>query len=133
VVASLRAAGAIVIGKTNTPKWGAGANTRNAVYGATGNPFDPTKSAAGSSGGSGRALACGMVPLATGSDTGGSSRNPAAFCGVVGLRPTLGLIPSERRTPSWIQFSALGSNGAHGAGSLPDVLRDDVRGRARSD
>ena len=117
VVASLRAAGAIVIGKTNTPEWGAGANTRNAVYGATGNPFDPTRSAAGSSGGSGVALACGMVPLATGSDTGGSCRNPAAFCGVVGLRPTLGLIPSERRTPSWIQFSALGPM----ARTVPDL------------
>ena len=108
VVASLRAAGAIVIGKTNTPEWGAGGNTRNAVYGATGNPFNPTLSAAGSSGGSGAALACGMVPLATGSDTGGSSRNPAAFCGVVGFRPTPGLIPSEKRNPSWIQLSTLG-------------------------
>ena len=108
VVARLRAAGAVVIGKTNTPEWGAGGNTRNAVYGATGNPFNPALSAAGSSGGSGAALACGMVPLATGSDTGGSSRNPAAFCGVVGFRPTPGLIPSETRNPSWIQFSALG-------------------------
>lgn len=107
-VASLRAAGAIVIGKTNTPEWGAGGNTRNAVYGATGNPFDPTKSAAGSSGGSGAALACSMVPLATGSDTGGSCRNPAAFCGIVGFRPTPGLIPSEKRTPGWIQLSTLG-------------------------
>src|SRR5262245_31589368 len=108
VVAKLRAAGAIVLGKTNTPEWGAGANTRNAVYGVTGNPFDPTRSAAGSSGGSGAALACGMVPLATGSDTGGSCRNPAAFCGIVGMRPTLGLIASERRNPTWIQFSTLG-------------------------
>jgi amidase len=108
VVAKLRAAGAIVLGKTNTPEWGAGANTRNAVYGVTGNPFDPTRSAAGSSGGSGAALACGMVPIATGSDTGGSCRNPAAFCGIVGMRPTLGLIASERRNPTWIQFSTLG-------------------------
>jgi len=108
VVASLRSAGAIVLGKTNTPEWGAGGNTRNAVYGATGNPFNPVYSAAGSSGGSGAALACAMVPLATGSDTGGSCRNPAAFCGIVGFRPTPGLIPSERRTPSWIQLSTLG-------------------------
>jgi amidase len=107
-VASLRAAGAIVIGKTNTPEWGAGGNTRNAVYGATGNPFNPAYSAAGSSGGSGAALACAMVPLATGSDTGGSCRNPAAFCGIVGFRPTPGLIPSERRSPSWMQLSTLG-------------------------
>ena len=79
VVARLRAAGAIVLGKTNTPEWAAGGNTRNAVHGATGNPFDPTRSAAGSSGGSAVALACGMVPLASGSDTGGSLRNPAAL------------------------------------------------------
>ncbi|MFX7879373.1 amidase family protein, partial [Acinetobacter baumannii] len=77
---------AIVIGKTNTPEWGAGANTRNAVYGATGNPFDPQRSAAGSSGGSGVVLATNMVPIATGSDTGGSLRNPAAFNGIVGFR-----------------------------------------------
>jgi len=108
VVASLRAAGAIVVGKTNTPEWGAGGNTRNAVYGVTGNPFNPAYSAAGSSGGSGVALACAMVPIATGSDTGGSSRTPAGFNGVVGLRPTLGLIPGEKRNPGWIQFSALG-------------------------
>jgi amidase len=81
LVAAVRAAGAIVIGKTNTPEFGAGANTRNAVYGATGNPFDPTRSAAGSSGGSALALALatGMVPICSGSDTGGSLRNPAAF------------------------------------------------------
>ena len=80
LVAALRSAGAIVLGKTNTPEFAAGANTRNAVYGATGNPFDPARSAAGSSGGSAVALACGMVPLATGTYTGGSLRNPASFC-----------------------------------------------------
>ena len=90
LVAAIRAAGAIVIGKTNTPEFGAGANTRNAVYGATGNPFDPSKSCAGSSGGSAVALATGMVPICQGSDTGGSLRNPAAFCGIVGFRPTPG-------------------------------------------
>jgi amidase len=101
LVAAVRAAGAIVVGKTNTPEFGAGANTRNAVYGATGNPFDPKKSCAGSSGGSAVALATGMVPLCTGSDTGGSLRNPASFCGIVGFRPTPGLVPSERRGLGW--------------------------------
>jgi Asp-tRNA(Asn)/Glu-tRNA(Gln) amidotransferase A subunit family amidase len=94
LVARLRRAGANVIGKTNTPEFGAGANTRNAVYGATGNPFDPAKSCAGSSGGSAVALAAGMVPLCQGSDTGGSLRNPAAFCGIVGFRPTPGMVPA---------------------------------------
>src|ERR1700735_2432782 len=81
LVAAVRAAGAIVVGKTNTPEFGAGANTRNAVYGATGNPFDPEKSCAGSSGGSAVALATGMVPICQGSDTGGSRRHPARFRG----------------------------------------------------
>jgi amidase len=117
VVTSLRSAGAIVLGKTNVPEWSAGANTRNVIYGATGNPFDPTRSAAGSSGGSAAALACGMVPLASGSDTGGSLRNPAAFCGVVGFRPTPGLIPSEKRHMAWIQLSTLGPL----ARTVPDV------------
>jgi amidase len=97
IVARARAAGAIVLGKTNVPEFGLGANTRNSVYGATGNPFNPQLSAAGSSGGSAVALATGMAPLATGSDTGGSLRNPAAFCGVVGFRPTPGLVPDETR------------------------------------
>ncbi|QPC42797.1 amidase [Kaustia mangrovi] len=108
LTAVLREAGANVLAKTNNPEWSAGANTRNAVYGATGNPFDPSRSAAGSSGGSAAALACGMVPIATGSDTGGSLRNPAAYCGVVGFRPTPGLIPSERRGMAWLQLATLG-------------------------
>ncbi len=94
LVARLRAAGAIVAGKTNTPEFGAGANTVNPVYGATGNPFDPAKTCAGSSGGSAVALALSMVPLATGSDLGGSLRTPAAYCGIVGLRPTPQLVPN---------------------------------------
>ncbi|MBR0839062.1 amidase [Bradyrhizobium liaoningense] len=108
IVAMLKREGAIVIGKTNVPEWGAGGNTRNAVYGATGNPFDPDRSAAGSSGGSAVALASGMVPLATGSDTGGSVRNPASFCGVVGFRPSPGLIASNSRNMAWLQISQLG-------------------------
>lgn len=110
-VADLRQAGAIVIGKTNVPEWAAGANTRNPVFGATGNPFDTTRSAAGSSGGSAAALACGMVPIASGSDTGGSLRNPAAFCGVVGFRPSPGVIAAEKRGSAWIQISTLGPMG----------------------
>ena len=108
IVAAARKAGAIVIGKTNTPEFGAGANTRNAVYGATGNPFDPVKSCAGSSGGSAVALATGMAPLCTGSDTGGSLRNPAAFCGVVGFRPSPGLVPSDKRGVGWSNLHVLG-------------------------
>ena len=111
LVAAIRAAGAIVIGKTNTPEFGAGANTRNAVYGATGNPFDPQKSCAGSSGGSAVALATGMAPLCQGSDTGGSLRNPAAFCGIVGFRPTPGLVPTERRAHGWSGLSVVGPMG----------------------
>ncbi|MBE9603623.1 amidase [Acetobacteraceae bacterium H6797] len=108
MVARLKAAGAIVVGKTNTPEFGAGANTRNTVYGATGNPFDTTKSAAGSSGGSGVALATGMVPIASGSDTGGSLRNPAAFNGIVGFRPSPGIVPSEKRGLGWSNLPVLG-------------------------
>ena len=108
LVADIREAGGIVLGKTNTPEFGAGANTRNVVYGATGNPFDPEKSAAGSSGGSAVALATGMVPLASGSDMGGSLRNPAAFCGIVGMRPSPGLVPSEKRLLGPSALSVLG-------------------------
>jgi Asp-tRNA(Asn)/Glu-tRNA(Gln) amidotransferase A subunit family amidase len=117
IVAGLRAAGAIVLGKTNTPEFGAGANTRNAVYGATGNPFDPMKSAAGSSGGSAVALATGMVPLASGSDMGGSLRNPASFCGIVGFRPTPGLVPDETRGFGWSSLSVQGPM----ARNVPDL------------
>ena len=107
-IARLKAAGAIVLGKTNTPEFGAGANTRNRVFGATGNPFNPQKSAAGSSGGSGVALACGMVPLATGSDMGGSLRNPAAYNGIVGFRPSGGVVPAEKRPLGWSHLGVLG-------------------------
>ncbi len=117
IVASVRKAGAVIAGKTNTPEWGAGANTRNAVYGVTGNPFDPSRSAAGSSGGSGVVLATNMVPIATGSDTGGSLRNPAAFNGIVGFRPTPGLVPSDKRPLGWNPLPVLGPM----ARTVPDL------------
>ena len=98
VVARMRAAGGLVVAKTNTPEFGAGANTTNKVFGATGNPFDPSLTCAGSSGGSAVALATSMLPLCNGSDLGGSLRTPAAFCGVVGLRPTPGRVPADRTT-----------------------------------
>ena len=130
LVAAVRAAGAIVIGKTNTPEFGAGANTRNAVYGATGNPFDPTRSAAGSSGGSAVALATGMAPLCSGSDTGGSLRNPAAFSGIVGFRPTPGLVANEKRSLGWSNLPVAGPM----ARTVPDLclllsamVSDDAR------
>lgn len=100
IVAKIRAAGGIVIGKTNIPERSIGANTVNRLFGATGNPFDPTKTCGGSSGGSAVALAANMVPLATGSDHGGSLRIPACYCGVVGFRATPGIVPFEdRKTP----------------------------------
>ncbi len=109
--AVLRAAGAIVVAKTNTPEFGAGANTTNAVYGPSRNPFDPARTCAGSSGGSAVALATGMLPICTGSDTGGSLRNPAAFCGVVGFRTSPGLVPNERRPLGWTNLSVRGPMG----------------------
>ncbi len=110
-VQRIRAAGGIVIGKTNTPEFGAGSNTTNLVYGATGNPFDSDKTCGGSSGGSAVALACGMTPLATGSDYGGSLRTPAAFCGVVGFRPSPGVVPSPARGALLTSLSVLGPMG----------------------
>jgi Asp-tRNA(Asn)/Glu-tRNA(Gln) amidotransferase A subunit family amidase len=101
IVASLRKAGAIVCMKANTPEWGAGGNTFNPVYGVSGNPFDPALTCGGSSGGSAIALATGMAPLALGSDNAGSLRIPAALCGVVGMRATAGLVPSEARPVAW--------------------------------
>lgn len=111
LVARLRAAGAIVTAKTNVPDMGAGANTRNPVWGATGNPFDPALNAGGSSGGSAAALAVDMLPIATGSDTGGSLRIPAALCGVVGLRPSPGLVANDARALGWSVISVLGPMG----------------------
>jgi Asp-tRNA(Asn)/Glu-tRNA(Gln) amidotransferase A subunit family amidase len=111
IVAALRAAGGIILAKTNTPEFGTGGNTLNEVYGATGNAFDPALSCAGSSGGSGVALATSMLPLCTGSDTGGSLRKPASWSGVVGFRPTPGLVASERRRQGWSVLSVQGPMG----------------------
>lgn len=102
VVQFVREEGAVITGKTNTTEFGAGNNTTNRVFGPTVNPFDPKRTSGGSSGGAGAVLACNMVPIATGSDTGGSLRVPATFCGIASLKPTPGLIPFERRTfPFW--------------------------------
>src|SRR5215472_13334218 len=108
VVQRLKAAGASVVGKTNTPEFGAGGNTFNAVFGATRNPWNPALTCGGSSGGAAVALATGMAPLAQGSDTGGSLRTPAAFCGVVGFRTTPGLLPSHPRTLIWDSLGVVG-------------------------
>jgi len=111
LVSRLRAAGAIVTGKTNVPEMGAGANSRNPVWGATGNPFNPNLNAGGSSGGSACALALDMLPVCTGSDTGGSLRIPAAKCGVVGFRPSPGVVPSSRKPLGWTPISVVGPMG----------------------
>ena len=101
MVRRLKAAGAIVLAKTNTPEFACGANTNNALFGATRNPWNPVLSPAGSSGGSAVAVATGMVPIAQGTDFGGSIRIPAAFCGIVGLRPTPGLVPNHPMPLVW--------------------------------
>ncbi len=101
IVERIRAAGAVPLGKTNVPEFAAGSHTFNTIFGTTLNPVDPTRSAGGSSGGAACALAADMVPLADGSDMGGSLRNPASFCGVVGLRPSLGRVPSWPTTNLW--------------------------------
>jgi len=108
LVQRLKSAGAIIIGKTNTPEFGAGSQTFNRVFGVTRNPFDLTKTCGGSSGGAAVAAACGMVPLADGSDLGASLRNPASFCNVVGFRPSIGRVPSWPKSQPW---SSLGVEG----------------------
>lgn len=108
VVQRLKAAGAIVVGKTNTPEFGAGGNTFNAVFGATRNPWNSALSCGGSSGGAAVAVATGMGPIAEGTDLGGSLRTPAAFCGVVGFRTTPGLIPRYPRTLVWDSLGVTG-------------------------
>ena len=108
IVQRLKAAGAIVLGKTNTPEFGAGGNTFNAVFGPTRNPWNPAVTCGGSSGGAAVALATGMGPIAEGSDLGGSLRMPAAFCGVVGFRTTPGLVPKHPVEVGWDSLSVTG-------------------------
>jgi amidase len=108
IVERLKQAGAITIGKTNTPEFGAGSQTFNEVFGATLNPYDTTKTCGGSSGGAAVALACGMLPIADGSDTGGSLRNPANFCNVVGFRNSPGRVPVWPSLLGWWPISVQG-------------------------
>ena len=108
LVERLRAAGVVLVGRTNVPEFAAGSHTFNPLFGTTRNPYDLERSAGGSSGGAAAALASGMVPLADGSDMGGSLRNPASFCNVVGLRPSLG------RVPLWPAFNAWETTGVGG-------------------
>lgn len=108
IVERMRQAGAITIGKTNTPEFGAGSQTYNEVFGATLNPYDLSKTCGGSSGGAAVALACGMLPLADGSDLGGSLRNPASFCNVVGLRPSPGRVPTWPHRVGWFPLAVEG-------------------------
>jgi amidase len=108
IIGRIRNAGAITIGKTNTPEFGAGSQTFNEVFGATHNPYDLSKTCGGSSGGAAVALACGMIPLAEGSDMGGSLRNPAAFCNVVGLRTAPGRVPHHAASMAWSTLSVDG-------------------------
>ncbi|HZT30441.1 MAG TPA: amidase [Bryobacteraceae bacterium] len=108
LVERVRRAGAIVLGKTNTPEFGAGSQTFNEVFGATHNPYDLSKTCGGSTGGGAVALACRMLPLADGSDMGGSLRNPASFCNVVGLRPSPGRVPAWPVMMGWFPLSVEG-------------------------
>ncbi|HEV8365130.1 MAG TPA: amidase [Gemmatimonadaceae bacterium] len=106
IVTRIKRAGALTLGKTNTPEFGAGSHTFNTVFGATKNPYDLTKTCGGSSGGAAVSLACGMMPIADGSDTGGSLRNPAAWCNVVGFRPSPGRVASD--STAWSPLSVSG-------------------------
>src|SRR5215218_5294409 len=108
IVERLKGAGAISVGKTNTPEFGAGSQTLNEVFAETLNPYDPTRTCGGSSGGAAVALACGMVPIADGSDMGGSLRNPASFCNVVGLRPSPGRVPTWPAEVGWFTLAVDG-------------------------
>ncbi len=108
IVERLKNAGAITIGKTNTPEFGAGSQTYNEVFGETLNPYDLTKTPGGSSGGAAVSLACGMLPIADGSDMGGSLRNPAGYCNVVGFRPSPGRVPSWPGHVAWFSYAVEG-------------------------
>ena len=111
LVERTRAAGAILVGKTNTPEFGAGSQTFNPIFGATLNPYDTTKTCGGSSGGAAVALACGMLPIADGTDMGGSLRNPASFCNIVGMRPSPGRVPGWPARMGWSTLSVDGPMG----------------------
>ncbi len=111
IVERIRGAGAVVLGKTNTPEFGAGSQTFNPVFGKTRNPWDPSRTCGGSSGGAAAALGSGMLPIADGSDLGGSLRNPASFCGVVGFRPTRGRVPRVPPEQGWDDLAVLGPMG----------------------
>ena len=111
IVERLGAAGAITLGKTNTPEFGAGSQTFNKVFGATRNPYDVSKTCGGSSGGAAAAVAAGMLPFADGSDLAASLRNPGNYCNVVGLRPTPGRVPSWPAANAWDTLSVLGPIG----------------------
>jgi amidase len=121
IVERVRRAGVTVIGRTNVPEFAAGSHTFNTIFGTTLNPVDPTRSAGGSSGGAACALASGMVPLADGSDMGGSLRNPASFCGVVGLRPSLGRVPQWPAYNQW-ETTSVGGPMARNVGDLALLL-----------
>ena len=108
IIERLRRAGAVTIGKTNTPEFGAGSQTFNEVFGATKNPYDSSKTCGGSSGGAAVSLAAGMLPIADGSDFGGSLRNPASFCNVVGFRPSPGRVPIWPCKSAWFSFNVQG-------------------------
>ncbi|HEX3371767.1 MAG TPA: amidase [Candidatus Acidoferrales bacterium] len=108
VVERMQRAGTITIGKTNTPEFGAGSQTFNEIFGVTRNPYNLTKTCGGSSGGSAVALACGFAPIATGTDVGGSLRNPAAFCNVVGFRPSAGRVPNPKAAFAWSTLNTSG-------------------------
>lgn len=108
IVERLKQAGAITVGKTNTPEFGAGSQTYNEVFGETFNPYDTSKTCGGSSGGAAVGLACGMIPIADGSDMGGSLRNPASFCNVVGLRPSPGRVPTWPGYVGWFTMPVEG-------------------------
>jgi amidase len=108
IVERQREAGAVMVGKTNTPEFGAGSQTFNEVFGVTSNPYDTSRTCGGSSGGAAVALAARMVPLADGSDLGGSLRNPASFCNVVGFRPSGGRVPTVPNTELWVPMATTG-------------------------
>lgn len=121
IVERIRRAGVVTIGRTNVPEFAAGSHTFNTLFGTTRNPLDPSRSAGGSSGGAAAALAAGMVPLAEGSDMGGSLRNPASFCGVVGLRPSLGRVPEWPKANQW-ETTSVGGPMARNIGDLALLL-----------